>query len=144
MFALQDKIIYLTTTSILVVAGFGIFNVISTIVLGEGARHRDHALDWDCPAPTSWRFSWSKGSPSGLPGVTARLACGLGTRPRPARGSGANRQCEATGSRGRLTPILFTTASLIALPLGGSHGVAAHRDRPPPHQSAVDACSGTA
>ena len=37
VFALQDKIIYLTTTSILVVAAFGIFNVISTIVM-EKAR----------------------------------------------------------------------------------------------------------
>ena len=37
VFALQDKIIYLTTSSILVVAGFGIFNVISTIVM-EKAR----------------------------------------------------------------------------------------------------------
>jgi len=37
VFALQDQIIYLTTTSILVVAGFGIFNVISTIVM-EKAR----------------------------------------------------------------------------------------------------------
>jgi len=37
VFALQDKIMFLTTASILVVAGFGIFNVISTIVM-EKAR----------------------------------------------------------------------------------------------------------
>ena len=37
VFALQDKIMFLTTASILIVAGFGIFNVISTIVM-EKAR----------------------------------------------------------------------------------------------------------
>jgi lipoprotein-releasing system permease protein len=37
MFALQDKIMFFTTAAILVVAGFGIFNVISTIVM-EKAR----------------------------------------------------------------------------------------------------------
>jgi lipoprotein-releasing system permease protein len=37
VFAMQDKIMFLTTASILVVAGFGIFNVISTIVM-EKAR----------------------------------------------------------------------------------------------------------
>jgi lipoprotein-releasing system permease protein len=37
VFALQDKIMFMTTASILVVAGFGIFNVISTIVM-EKAR----------------------------------------------------------------------------------------------------------
>jgi lipoprotein-releasing system permease protein len=41
VFALQDKIMFFTTAAILVVAGFGIFNVISTIIM---EKSRDIAI----------------------------------------------------------------------------------------------------
>jgi len=108
VFALQDKIIYLTTTSILVVAGFGIFNVISTIVMEKA---RDIAIMRSIGMPSGavvaifivegwWSASrgWSSaGSPAG-----ASQRCCASSRPRPAIppiGCRSNSRCSCSSRR---------------------------------------------
>ena len=50
VFALQDKIMFFTTAAILVVAGFGIFNVISTIIM---EKSRDIAIKRSIGMPST-------------------------------------------------------------------------------------------
>ena len=91
VFALQDKIMFLTTASILVVAGFGIFNVISTIVLEKA---RDIAIMRSIGMPQRQRRGDFRHRGDRRRGRRhdARLAGRLGARRAPAHGPGADRQ----------------------------------------------------
>ncbi len=113
VFALQDKIIYLTTTSILVVAGFGIFNVISTIVL-EKARDIAIMRSIGLPSANVVAIFVIEGIAVGVAGVLLGWLAGWGL------GALLHMVPAPTGNAGdrlpvKLSPLLFAAASLIAL-----------------------------
>jgi lipoprotein-releasing system permease protein len=113
VFTLQDKIIYLTTTSILVVAGFGIFNVISTIVM-EKARDIAIMRSIGMPGASVVAIFLIEGIFVGIIGMILGWFAGWGL-------SGLIHMIPApTGHAGdvmpiKLTPLLFFTAGAIAL-----------------------------
>ncbi len=113
VFALQDKIIYLTTTSILVVAGFGIFNVISTIVM-EKARDIAIMRSIGMPGASVVAIFLIEGIFVGMIGMILGWFAGWGL-------SGLIHMIPApTGHAGdlmpiKLTPLLFSAAGTIAL-----------------------------
>ena len=88
VFVLQNAIIYLTTGSILVVAGFGIFNIISTIVM-EKARDIAIMRSIGMPAADVVNIFIFEGLVVGVAGVVCGCALGwgigafLGTLPAP-------------------------------------------------------------
>ena len=113
VFALQDKIIYLTTSSILVVAGFGIFNVISTIVMEKA---RDIAIMRSIGMPKSSLIAVFviEGIVVGVVGMALGWLAGWGL------GAAIHLMPAPTGNPGdtlpvKLTPLLFLAAGAIAL-----------------------------
>ena len=113
VFALQDKIMFLTTAAILVVAGFGIFNVISTIVL-EKARDIAIMRSIGMPGMSVVAIFLIEGIVVGVAGTALGWLAGWGLGalihmvPAPT-GNAADRLPV------RLTPFLFAAASVIAL-----------------------------
>ena len=113
VFALQDKIIYLTTSSILVVAGFGIFNVISTIVM-EKARDIAIMRSIGMPGSSIIAIFVVEGIVVGVIGMALGWLAGWGL------GAAIHLMPAPTGNSGdtlpvRLTPLLFSAAGAIAL-----------------------------
>jgi lipoprotein-releasing system permease protein len=113
VFALQDKIMFLTTASILVVAGFGIFNVISTIVL-EKARDIAIMRSIGMPSASVVAIFVIEGIVVGVAGMILGWLAGWGL------GALLHMVPAPTGNAGdrlpvKLTSLLFTEASLIAL-----------------------------
>jgi len=113
VFSLQDKIMYLTTASILVVAGFGIFNVISTIVL-EKARDIAIMRSIGMPGGSVVAIFVIEGIVVGVAGMLLGWLAGWGL------GALLHMIPAPTGNAGdrlpvRLTPLLFAAASVIAL-----------------------------
>ena len=113
VFALQDKIIYLTTSSILVVAGFGIFNVISTIVL-EKARDIAIMRSIGMPGSSVIAIFVIEGIIVGVVGMALGWLAGW------ALGSAIHLMPAPTGNAGdtlpvKMTPLLFSAAGAIAL-----------------------------
>ena len=113
VFALQDNIMFLTTASILLVAGFGIFNVISTIVL-EKARDIAIMRSIGMPGGSVAAIFLIEGIVVGVAGVTLGWLAGWGL------GALLHMVPAPTGNPGdrlpvRLTPFLFAAASVIAL-----------------------------
>ena len=113
MFSLQDKFTYLTTASILVVAGFGIFNVISTIVL-EKARDIAIMRSIGMPSTSVVAIFVIEGIVVGVAGVLLGWLAGWGI------GALLHMVPAPTGNAGdrlpvKLIPLLFEAASLIAL-----------------------------
>ena len=113
VFALQDKIIYLTTTSILVVAGFGIFNVISTIVM-EKARDIAIMRSIGMPRTSVVAIFVVEGIVVGVIGMILgwfagwALGAALHQVPAPSANPGDTLPV-------KLTPLLFSAAGAIAL-----------------------------
>jgi len=113
VFALQDKIIYLTTSSILVVAGFGIFNVISTIVM-EKARDIAIMRSIGMRGSSVVAIFVIEGIVVGVIGVALGWLAGWGL------GWAIHHVPAPTGNAGdtlpvRLTPLLFSAAGAIAM-----------------------------
>ena len=113
VFSLQDKFTYLTTASILVVAGFGIFNVISTIVL-EKARDIAIMRSIGMPSTSVVAIFVIEGIVVGVAGVLLGWLAGWGI------GALLHMVPAPTGNAGdrlpvKLIPLLFEAASLIAL-----------------------------
>jgi lipoprotein-releasing system permease protein len=113
VFALQDKIMFLTTASILVVAGFGIFNVISTIVM-EKARDIAILRSIGMPGASVVAIFLIEGTVVGVIGTVLGWFAGWGL-------SGLIHQIPApTGHPGdlmptKVTPLSYIEASVIAL-----------------------------
>ncbi len=113
VFALQDKIIYLTTSSILVVAGFGIFNVISTIVM-EKARDIAIMRSIGMPGASVVAIFVIEGIVVGVIGMLLGWLAGWGL------GVAIHHVPAPTGNPGdtlpvKLTPLLYSAAGIIAL-----------------------------
>jgi lipoprotein-releasing system permease protein len=113
VFALQDKIMFLTTASILVVAAFGIFNVISTIVL-EKARDIAIMRSIGLPGGSVAAIFLIEGIVIGVAGVALGWLAGWGL------GALIHMVPAPTGNPGdrlpvRLTPFLFAAAGVIAV-----------------------------
>jgi lipoprotein-releasing system permease protein len=113
VFALQDKIIYLTTTSILVVAGFGIFNVISTIVM-EKARDIAIMRSIGMPGTAVVAIFVVEGVVVGVIGMVLGWFAGWGL------GAALHLVPAPTGNPGdtlpvKLTPLLYSAAGTIAV-----------------------------
>jgi lipoprotein-releasing system permease protein len=113
VFALQDSIMFLTTTSILVVAGFGIFNIISTIVM-EKARDIAIMRSIGMPARDVVTIFMIEGLAVGVVGTIAGWAAGWGLaaliRLVPAPTSHAGDTLPVA-----LSMFLFAVASVIAI-----------------------------
>ena len=113
VFTLQDKIMFLTTASILVVAGFGIFNVISTIVL-EKARDIAIMRSIGMPSASVVAIFVIEGIVVGVAGMILGWLAGWGL------GALLHMVPAPTGNASdrlpvKLTSLLFAEASLIAL-----------------------------
>ncbi len=113
VFALQDKIMFLTTASILVVAGFGIFNVISTIVM-EKARDIAIMRSIGMPQRSVVAIFLIEGIVVGVVGMALGWLAGWGL------GALIHMVPAPTGNAGdrlpvKLTVYLFASASVIAL-----------------------------
>jgi lipoprotein-releasing system permease protein len=112
VFTLQDKIMFLTTASILVVAGFGIFNVISTIVL-EKARDIAIMRSIGMPSASVVAIFVIEGIVVGVAGMILGWLAGWGL------GALLHMVPAPTGNASdrlpvKLTSLLFAEASLIA------------------------------
>jgi lipoprotein-releasing system permease protein len=113
VFSLQDKIMFLTTASILVVAGFGIFNVISTIVM-EKARDIAIMRSIGMPRGSVTAIFLIEGVVVGVVGMAFGWLAGWGL------GILIHMIPAPTGHAGDLMPVrlertLFASASVIAL-----------------------------
>ncbi len=113
VFALQDKIMFLTTAAILVVAGFGIFNVISTIVM-EKARDIAIMRSIGMPRGSIVAIFLIEGIVVGVIGMALGWLAGWGL------GALLHMVPAPTGHAGDRLPVnltffLFASASVIAL-----------------------------
>ena len=113
VFSLQDKIMFLTTASILVVAGFGIFNVISTIVM-EKARDIAIMRSIGMPHASVVAIFLIEGIVVGVMGMALGWLAGWGL------GALIHMVPAPTGHAGDRMPVklafsLFASASVIAL-----------------------------
>ncbi len=113
VFALQDKIMFFTTAAILVVAGFGIFNVISTIIM---EKSRDIAIMRSIGMPSAdvLAIFVIEGMVVGVIGMILGWLAGWGL------GALLHMVPAPTGNASdrlpvKLTSELFATASVIAL-----------------------------
>ncbi len=113
VFVFQDEIIYLTTTSILIVAAFGIFNVISPIVM-EKARDIAIMRSIGMPGASVIAIFVIEGTVVGVAGMILGWLAGWGL-------GAALRFVPAPGGNPgdtlpiKLTPLLFGAAGAIAL-----------------------------
>jgi lipoprotein-releasing system permease protein len=113
VFALQDKIMFFTTAAIPVVAGFGIFNVISTIVM-EKARDIAIMRSIGMPSADVLAIFVIEGIVVGVTGMILEWLAGWGL------GALLHMVPAPTGNASdrlpvKLTSALFATASVIAI-----------------------------
>ena len=120
VFAMQDKIMFFTTAAILVVAGFGIFNVISTIVM-EKARDIAIMRSIGMPRGSVTAIFLIEGIVLGVVGMALGWLAGWGL------GALIHMIPAPTGHAGDMMPVrltLFLFASASAIALGSSVGAA--------------------
>lgn len=115
VFRLQNVIIYMTTGAILVVAGFGIFNIISTVVL-EKARDIAILRSVGMPPATVTRIFIVEGMVVGLVGMLVGWAVGFGM-------AEALRMIPAPGSTDP-TQTLRVDTSLVSFAIAGGIAMA--------------------